>query len=104
MKTIAANRELNYLKALYFLFGVLIMSWLPRFPEIKSNLGLSNGAFGTISSFTGVGSVISLFTVGHLVHNFGARLVLRIAVVSMVGSLILLTSTHSPLIFFINNI
>ena len=104
MKTIAANRELNYLKGLYFLFGVLIMSWLPRFPEIKSNLGLSNGAFGTISSFTGVGSVISLFTVGHLVHNFGARLVLRIAVVSMVGSLILLTSTHSPLIFLISNI
>jgi len=104
MKTPAENRELNYLKALYFLFGILLMSWLPRFPEVKSNLGLSNGTFGTISSFTGVGSVISLLTVGHLVHNFGAKLVLRIAVFSLVGSLIILTNTHSPSIFFISNI
>jgi len=104
MNTPAASRELKYLRALYFLFGVLIMSWLPRFPEVKVNLGLSNGAFGSLMSLSAVGSLISLFTVGHLVHNFGAKLVLRIAIVSMTGSLIFLTSTHSAVIFFISNI
>jgi len=104
MKATAASRELNYLKALFFLFGLLIMSWLPRFPEVKVNLGLSNGAFGSLMSLSAVGSLISLFTVGHLVHNFGAKLVLRIAAISMVASLILLTSTHSPLLFFIVNV
>lgn len=104
MKTTTASRELSYLKALYFIFGVLIMSWLPRFPEVKSNLGLSNGAFGSLISISAVGSLISLFTAGHLVHNFGTKLVLRIAVVSMAGSLILLTNTHSALIFFICNV
>ena len=73
MNTPAASRELKYLRALYFLFGVLIMSWLPRFPEVKVNLGLSNGAFGSLMSLSAVGSLISLFTVGHLVHNFGAK-------------------------------
>jgi MFS family permease len=104
MKTIAANRELNYLKVLLFLFGFLIMSWLPRFPEVKANLGLANGAFGTLTSLAVVGALISLFTVGHLIHNFGAKLVLRISVLAIAGSLILLSSTHSPLVFFISNV
>lgn len=104
MKTTDTSRELNYLKALFFLFGFLIMSWLPRFPEVKVNLGLSNGAFGSLMSLSAVGSLISLLTVGHLVHNFGAKLVLRTAATSMAVSLILLTSTHSALVFFISNV
>ena len=104
MKTIAANRELNYLKVLLFLFGFLIMSWLPRFPEVKANLGLSNGAFGTLTSLAAIGALISLFTVGHLIHNYGAKLVLRVSVICIAGSLILLSSTHSPLTFFVSNI
>ena len=104
MKTTDTGRELNYLKALFFLFGFLIISWLPRFPEVKVNLGLSNGAFGSLMSLSAIGSLISLFTVGHLVHNFGATLVLRTAATSMAVSLILLTSTHSALVFFISNV
>ena len=95
------NRELNYLKLIFFLFGFLIMSWLPRFPEVKANLALSNGEFGSIISISAVGSLVALFTVGHLVHNYGAKLVLRIAAVSMAISLILLTNTSSTLVFLI---
>ena len=80
------------------------MSWLPRFPEVKANLGLSNGEFGSLISTSAAGSLIALFTVGQLVHNYGAKLVMRIAVVGMAASLILLTSTHSSLVFLISNI
>jgi MFS family permease len=99
-----AKRELNYLKLLFFLFGFLIMSWLPRFPEVKANLGLSNGEFGSLISTSAAGSLIALFTVGQLVHNYGAKLVMRIAVVAMVVSLIFLTSTHSTAVFLVSNI
>ena len=104
MKSLTANKELNYLKSLFFLFGFLIMSWLPRFPEVKANLGLSNGEFGSLISTSAAGALIALFTVGHLVHNYGAKLVMRIAAVSMAITLILLTSTHSTLVFLISNI
>ncbi len=104
METTVANKELNYLKALFFLFGFLVMSWLPRFPEVKANLGLSNGAFGSLMSVSAIGAVISLFTVGQLVHIFGTKLILRVAAVFMTGSLILLTNTHSPLVFLICNL
>lgn len=78
------------------------MSWLPRFPEVKANLALSNGEFGSLVSFSAIGSLVALFSAGHLVHNYGAKLVMRIAAVSMVISLILLTNTSSTLVFLIS--
>ena len=104
MNKLSSNRELNYLKLIFFLFGFLIMSWLPRFPEVKANLALSNGEFGSIISTSAVGSLVALFTVGHLVHNFGAKLVMNIASVSMAISLILLSNTSSTLVFLVCNI
>jgi len=104
MRTLTVEKELRYLKVLFFFFGFLIMSWLPRFPEVKANLGLTNGEFGSLISTTVVGSLIALLMVGQLVHNFGAQLVMRIAAFSLAVSLILLTSTHSSVIFLISNI
>lgn len=104
MQSLQTKVELNYLKLLFFLFGFLIMSWVPRFPEVKANLGISNGEFGSIISSSAFGAIIALLTVGHLVHNYGAKLVMRIGAISMALSLILLTSTHSTLIFLVGNI
>jgi len=42
-ENIDVKDELNLIKALFFLFGLLIMSWVPRFPEVKANLNLTNG-------------------------------------------------------------
>ena len=104
MEMLSAKKELNFLKSLYFLFGFLIMSWLPRFAEVKANLGLSNGEFGTLISISAIGSLLSLFTVGHLVHNHGAKPILGAATFSMAFSLILLTTTQSTLVFLLSNI
>ena len=104
MKSSQTKLELNYLKILFFLFGFLIMSWVPRLPEVKANLGLSNGEFGSVIGTSAAGAVTALLTVGHLVHNYGVKLVIRIAAFAMAMTLILLTSTHSTLIFLIGNI
>ena len=104
MKSSQTKAELKYLKLLFFLFGFLIMSWVPRLPEVKANLGLSNGEFGSVIGTSAAGAVTALLTVGHLVHNYGVKLVIRIAAFAMAMTLILLTSTHSTLIFLIGNI
>lgn len=104
MKILQTKVELNYLKILFFLFGFLIMSWVPRLPEVKANLGLSNGEFGSLIGTSAIGALTALFIVGHLVHNYGVKLVIRIAAFAMAMTLILLTSTHSTLIFLIGNI
>jgi len=62
--------------ALFFLFGFSTMGWVARFPEVKANLRLSNGEFGTVMSSGSVGGVISLLIVGHVVHRYGTTFVM----------------------------
>ena len=80
------------------------MSWVPRFPEVKANLKLTNGEFGSILSTGAIGSVVALLTVGHIVHKYGARWILHIGALSLAISLIFLTHSTSSLIFLVFNI
>ena len=73
MKTLNAKKELNLLRVLFFLFGLGIMSWVPRFPEVKAALHLTNGGFGSLISSGAIGSLISLLTIGQVVHRIGVR-------------------------------
>jgi MFS family permease len=93
--------ELSLIKALFFLFGVLIMSWVPRFPEVKANLQLTNGEFGSILSMGAIGNIIALLTVGHLVHKYGVRWIMHATSFSLAVSLIFLTHSTSSLVFII---
>jgi len=98
-KEITPEIEFKTLAKLFFLFGVGIMSWIPRFPDIKEQLGLTNGQFGSIISMGSVGGVISLLTVGHIVHKLGSYKVLIASTFSLYVGFILLINTTSSLIF-----
>lgn len=100
-KNIHVEQELNLIKALFFLFGLLIMSWVPRFPEVKANLQLTNGEFGSLVSMGAIGNLIALLTVGHLVHKYGARWMLHIGAFLLGISLVFLTHSTSSLVFLI---
>jgi len=95
------QKELNLLKALFFIFGFQIMSWVPRFPEVKANLHLSNGEFGSIVSLGAIGNIVSQIIVGHLVHKYGARWIMHVAAFFLAVSLISLTNTNSSLFFLV---
>ena len=101
-KTLAVEQELNLIKGLFFLFGLLIMSWVPRFPEVKANLKLTNGEFGSILSMGAVGNILALLTVGHLVHKYGARWMLYIGAALLSITLSVLTHTTSSLVFLVS--
>jgi MFS family permease len=100
-KTISVEHELNLIKALFFLFGLLIMSWVPRFPEVKANLQLTNGEFGSLLSMGAIGNLVALLTVGHLVHKHGARWMLHIGAFLLAISLVFLTHSTSSLVFLV---
>ena len=80
------------------------MSWVPRFPEVKANLRLTNGEFGSIISMGAVGNLVALFTVGHLVHKYGARWILHIGVLLLAVSLAFVTHSTSSILFLFVNI
>jgi MFS family permease len=100
-QNIDVKHELNLIKGLFFLFGLLIMSWVPRFPEVKANLKLTNGEFGSIVSMGAIGNLVALLTVGHLVHKYGARWILHIGALTLAISLIFLTHSTSSIVFLI---
>jgi len=95
------EKELNSLKVIFFLFGLSIMSWVPRFPEVKAHLGLSNGEFGSLISLGAIGNAAALLTVGHLVHKYGAQLMMQSASVVFSLSIIVLSHTTSSLVFLL---
>ena len=98
---LSQDKELTGLKVIFFLFGLSIMSWVPRFPEVKANLGLSIGEFGSLISLGVFGNVAALLTVGHLVHKFGAQLMMRVSTLAFSTSIIILTQTSSSFVFLI---
>ena len=95
--------EKKYIGILFFLFAFQIMSWVPRFPEVKANLALSNGEFGTYLSLGSVGAVIAMLSSGHFVHKLGAKPVLIVSTLGMCLSISAIVHLQSTPIFIIAN-
>ena len=89
---------------IFFLFGFSLMSWVPRFPEVKANLGLDNGDFGILLSMGGAGALLALFTVGHFVNQFGTRKFLPLSALGFCLSIGLIVHLQSPWMFVLCNI
>jgi MFS family permease len=104
MRTISPKSEFRQLQILFFVFAIFIMAWVPRFPEVKANLGLSNGQFGTLISTGTLGALASLFLTGHIVHKFGAKVVILSNTMLLTLSFIAITQTKSPSLFLLFNI
>jgi MFS family permease len=104
MKSVSPKVEDALLQVLFFVFAIFIMAWVPRFPEVKANLGLSNGQFGTLISTGTLGALGSLFFTGHIVHKFGTKVVLLANATLMTVALSSIVQTKSPTLFLFFNI
>jgi hypothetical protein len=103
-KDIHHKLEQRLLHSVFFLFGFGIMAWVPRFPEVKANLGLQNGAFGSLMSTGSIGAFFGLLTVGHIIHKYGALKVTIASIFILFSSLGVLVHLNSSFLFLIFNI
>ena len=85
--------------ALFFFNGLSIMSLAPRTPDIKANLNINNGTFGTLLSSISIGSIIMLFIGGQIVDRFGAKLAIRLGSTIVTITFSIMVHTKSSLIF-----
>jgi MFS family permease len=103
-------RDINYkseqrlLHLLFFAFGFVSMAWYPRFPEVKANLQLNNGAFGSLMSTGSIGAFFGLLTVGHIIHRFGAVKVTITSILILATSLGFLVHITTSFLFLVFNI
>lgn len=76
--------------ALFFVNGITIGSWLPRLPEVRARLGVSESVLGLVLVGTGLGGLAVSLTSGAVVDRLGSR---RVAVLTSVA-----LSTLMPLV------
>ena len=96
--------ERRYLSYIFFLFGLSIMSLAPRTPDLKANLAVNNGTFGTLLSTASIGSIVMLLIGGQIVHRIGAKKGMQIGATVIALTFTVLAHTSSPFIFIIANI
>lgn len=101
---ITHKQEKKMLHALFFLFGFGIMAWVPRFPDLKENLELDNGAFGSLLTTGSIGAFLGLLTVGHIVHKVGVLKVTTTGIILLYTAFALVVHVHNPLYFALMNV
>ena len=104
MKTTFSKQERRALNFLFWPFGIGAMSTATRFPEIRDQLKINNGTFGTYLSLGAIGGVIAFILVGHLVHSVGVRPIVFSAATGLFISLGLVPHIQNPIIWLIVNI
>jgi len=58
---------------LFFVNGAIYGNWIPRLPEIKDRLGVSNAGLGVALIGGGIGGLIGSLAVGAIVARLGSR-------------------------------
>ena len=63
--------------------GIVSMGWVPRIPEIKEAIGLTNTELGLVFIGSTLGAVTGAQLAGRLIHTFATRRVISCAIVVM---------------------
>jgi MFS family permease len=95
------RRALSYL---FLPFGIGGMAIATRFPELRDQLGVNNGTFGTILSLGAVGSLIAFVLVGNWVHTYGIKPIVTFGSTGLFASLGLFPHMHDANYFLLLNI
>ena len=93
--TISLTARRVVLSGFFFLTGICFASWASRIPDIKMQLGLSDGAFGGILFFLPIGSFIGIPISGSLTAKQGSKRIVIIASIIYPLSLIALGFANS---------
>lgn len=91
-------RARNFLWATFFVMGISSMAWVPRIPEIKEQLGLSDGQFGLVFLAGAFGSICGTQVSGRAIHLIASRNFARICALLMPMGIYTMGSANSVLI------
>ena len=103
-KILAPKVETQHLRNLFFFFGLAILAFAPRTPDLERQLRISNGNYGVLVSLGVVGALIAFFLGGQLLHRMGSRSFLIFSSIGMYGSLAIIAQIHRPIFFVLTNI
>jgi MFS family permease len=89
------TRARNSLWATFFLMGVVSMGWVPRIPEIKEAIGLTNTQLGLVLLGSTSGAIAGAQLAGRTIHSYGTKRVITFASFVMPFGLIAMGAAQS---------
>lgn len=92
-----ATRARNGIWAMFFIMGVVSMAWVARIPEIRDANGLNNGQLGFILLASTIGALFGAQLTGRLIHTYGTKPVIKVAIIIMPIGLVLMGLSTSPI-------
>lgn len=73
----------------FFLNGAVIASWVPHIPDLKTRLGLGDGALGLLLLAMAVGALLALPAAGWLIGRLGSRVVTSASAAGLSAAVVL---------------
>lgn len=101
-QTVAKRRARAGISLFFFTNGAIFAGILPRFPEVKSALGLTNTEFGVLVIVSAVGSMCSANLPAYFIRKMGAlssSLWWTVALVAAIGLAGVAVELKSPVLF-----
>jgi MFS family permease len=95
------TRARNSLWAIFFLMGVVSMGWVPRIPEIKEAIGLTNTQLGLVLLGSTSGAIAGAQLAGRMIHSYGSKRVITCATFIMPIGLIGMGAANTFLQLFL---
>ena len=92
-------RNANWIS--FLLLGIVSMGWVPRIPEIKDAIGLSNGAFGFVLIGSTFGSITGAQLAGRFIHTYGSQRVIYVGAIIMPAGLAGMAISNSATALFL---
>ncbi len=75
---------------IFFVNGVLIANWFARIPDVKQQLGISEGTLGLALLAAAVGALIAQPTAGWAIGRVGSRVVTTVMAIAFCAAVVLL--------------
>ena len=69
----SANRAISAIFGVFFLESAVLGNWIPRIPDLKANLALSDAALGFCLLSIPAGTIIGLLVAGRIIDRTGLR-------------------------------
>jgi cyanate permease len=85
---LTARRARGAVAVLFFTNGALFANVIPRYPELKAELGLSNAALGSAVAAYGLGALAVGMVAGVLVSRWGSARVAPVTTVAIAANLV----------------
>lgn len=89
------KRARNSLWASFLIMGIASMAWVPRIPEIKDAVGLSNGQFGFVFIGSTIGAILGAQIAGRAIHTFGSRPIVNLSSILLPTGLVAMAYSKS---------